>query len=98
MRINQDGDCRVRLPNGIALSDRNLDRFTIRKGDPLSFAVTCERTLTWDRDDVHVRVQTRSELSSTAVDFLLREHIEVFEGDETVFERTWDQTIPRDHV
>ena len=98
MRINQDGDHRVRLPSGIALSARDRDRFAIREGDPLSSVVTCERTLTWERDDLHVRIETRSELSSTAVDFLLREQLEVFEEDERVFERTWDRTIPRDHV
>jgi len=98
MRINQDGDTRTWLPNGISLSRRNLDRFSIREGEPLSCAVTCDRTFTWDRHDVHVRIQTRSELTSTAAAFALVEHIEVFEGPSLVFERTWNRAIPRDHV
>jgi hypothetical protein len=98
MRINQDGDRRARLPNGISLSESSLDRFEIREGDPLASAVTCERSFTWDRDDVHVRIETRSELSSTAVEFLLHERIEVFESDAPVFEGTWDRSIPRDGV
>ncbi len=98
LRMNQDGDRRMRLPDGVALGERNLDVYTICGGDPLSAVVTCDRTLTWSRNDVRVRIETRSRLSSTTTEFLLHEHLEVFEDENLFFERTWDREIPRDHV
>ena len=98
MRINQDGDSRTTLPNGITLGDVNRDTFTIEEDDPLSAAVRCERHLTWSRVGVDVDIKTVSTLSSTESTFEVTEHLVVEESGEQVYEGTWSRTIPRDHL
>jgi putative CocE/NonD family hydrolase len=98
MRINQDGDRLVRLPNGIELGDLNRDVYDIVEGDPLSASVTCSRELTWRKGAVEVAINTQSRLRSTEDAFVLLEDIVVREGAGIVFERHWHEEIPRDHV
>jgi hypothetical protein len=37
-------------------------------------------------------------MSCDAINFHLRDTLQAFEGDERIFERTWERSIPRDHV
>jgi hypothetical protein len=71
---------------------------TIREGDPLSASTTCERVLGLARGDWRVEVRTHSSMTADATDFHLANTIVASEGDERVLERTWERTIPRDHV
>jgi len=99
MRFNQDGDNRVRnLPSGIEMWDRNRDEMTIRDGDPSSARTSCQRVYGLARGDWRVEIRTHSTMTADATDFHLSNTVEAFEGDDRVFERTWERTIPRDHV
>ncbi|HEX6131147.1 MAG TPA: CocE/NonD family hydrolase [Actinomycetota bacterium] len=98
MSLNQDGDHRLRLEDGLELADEHRDRFTIREGDPLSAAVESRRRLALSRGGWAVEVRTRSTMTADRDAFRLADTVEAFEGDERVFERTWDRSIPRDHV
>jgi predicted acyl esterase len=98
LRMNQDGDVVMRFGDGLVFDERNRDRYAIVEGDPLSAAITCERTLRFERGDLRLRIETRSRMTSDATHFRLEDTLEAFEDTRQVFSRTWDRRIPRDHV
>jgi hypothetical protein len=98
LELNQGGDRRVRLPDGLEMTDESRELFTIREGDPLSAAVESSRRLGLTRRDWNIAVRTKSRITGDLTDFRLVDTVEAFEGGERVFERTWDRSVPRDHV
>jgi predicted acyl esterase len=65
------------------------------------FTSACGETRTvrnLTRGDWAIRTRTRTLLTSTATDFHLRAELDAWEGESRVFCRSWDETIPRDHV
>jgi len=74
------------------------DTWTILEGDPLSAREVCERTCELSRPGWETRVETRSEMSSTAQEFELTDTVRALESGEVVFERTNVTRIPRDLV
>jgi hypothetical protein len=98
MRMNQDGDMTLRLPDGLVLDEVNRDRYRIVEGDPTSAEVEANRSLTMSRGDWSVRIETRSRMTSTPTHFRLEDTLEAWEGEAQVFERTWSRDIARDHV
>lgn len=74
------------------------DTWTISEADPLSAREVCERTCELSRPGWDTRVETRSEMSSTAQEFVLTDTVRALESDEVVFERTTVTRIPRDLV
>jgi putative CocE/NonD family hydrolase len=98
LRMNQDGDVTMRFPDGLVFDERNRDRYTIVERDPLSAEIVAERTLGMSRGAWRVRIETSSRMTSTLSHFRLEDSLRAFEGDERIFERTWDREIPRDHV
>jgi len=88
-----------RLPEfGIEMLDTNETTYRIVDGDPLSASVHVRCTSGLGRGDCQTRVETDSRMSSTATDFLVTQRLEAFEGDECVYERTWELELPRDCV
>ncbi|MCX2968758.1 MULTISPECIES: CocE/NonD family hydrolase [Streptomyces] len=53
-------------------------------------------TMTFSRDDWHVRTVTRTVLRSTESDFLLHATLDGYEAGQRVFTRVWNEKIPRD--
>jgi putative CocE/NonD family hydrolase len=98
MELNQDGDKRMTLPDGLTLIEDNHDRFAIVEGDPTSASVTSTRRLRLERGPWRIDVRTTSRMTSDTQRFFLFDRLEAFEGDERVFERTWERDVPRDHV
>jgi hypothetical protein len=98
MELNQDGDKRMTLPDGLTLIEDNHDRFAIVEGDPLSAEVTSTRRLRLERGPWRIDVRTSSRMTADRERFFLVDRLEAFEGDELVFERTWERDVPRDHV
>jgi putative CocE/NonD family hydrolase len=98
LRMNQDGDVTMRFADGLLFDERNRDRYAIVEGDPLSAVVEAQRVLRYERDDVRVRIETRSRMTADASDFRLEDTLEAYENDLQVFARTWDRRIPRDLV
>ena len=98
MELNQDGDKRMTLPDGLSLIEDNHDRFEIVEEDPLSAAVTSSRRLSLERGDWRIDVRTSSRMTSDRERFHLFDRLEAFAGDDLVFERTWQRDVPRDHV
>ncbi len=96
--MDPEGDQRYRLPDGLEITERTRDRFSIREGDPLSARVECDRDLGLERGGWKVAVRTRSVMTADRDAFRLLDTVEAFEGSDLVFERKWDRSIPRDHV
>ena len=74
----------------------NTDTWSIIEGDPLSAHVRCERDFTLAREGWETRVVSVSEMACDATDFLLRDRLEVFEGETRVHESEREWKIPRD--
>lgn len=55
-------------------------------------------TMGFDRGDWNARTITRTVLSCSAQNFLLHAELDAYEGNERVFSKNWQRTIPRDCV
>ncbi len=86
------------LDHGLVHGEVARERWTIRPDDPLSAHGKTHWTQTYARDDWSVRTETFTTMTSTAETFRLTARIEAYEGDKLVFERDFDETIPRNHV
>ncbi|MEJ2700247.1 MAG: CocE/NonD family hydrolase, partial [Desulfuromonadales bacterium] len=56
----------------------------------------CERG--FRRGDWQVRTVTRTVLTATSEAFQLRADLDAYEGETRVFCKSWERTIPRDHI
>ena len=74
------------------------DRVGIREGDPLSCWAESVRVAEQGRGDWQVRMEGRLRLEATIDTWRLTARLEAVEGNETVFVRSWDASIPRDHI
>jgi len=83
---------------GIAAGLKISERYRIAADDPLSANAALAWTIRRERGDWCVRVEARIELSSTADDFLVRQSLNAFEGESSVFAQHWERRIPRDLV
>lgn len=86
------------LDSQLEVDASNTDIFTIVADDPLSAGVRCERVIKVGRGDWQTRVETSSEMSATAEDFLVTNLLNAYEGNTRVFTKSWTATIPRDLV
>jgi hypothetical protein len=101
-RFGEDGEgqvARTRL-DAIDLEGGDAMSFVwaIGDDDPLSARAEITQTTELGRGDWEVRIETRIALSSTAEAFRLRARLAAFEGEKRVFERSWDEEIPRELV
>jgi hypothetical protein len=100
-----NGTCTVRIlddfgevrdkSHGLRYGARAREKYRIIDGDPLSARVTIHWTETIGRDDWSVRTETVQTMWASAESFFVRSEMEAFEGEERVFQRTWDTTVPR---
>jgi predicted acyl esterase len=79
-------------------SDTSHTVFALREGDPLSASVRFHATSGMARGDWRALAEVRSEMTCDAEAFHVSSTLEVSEGDEQVFARTWRHRFPRDHV
>ncbi|WP_329584303.1 CocE/NonD family hydrolase [Kitasatospora sp. NBC_01250] len=84
-------------PDGLICTEQALETYRIREDDPLSAAARAAWTIRLERpeDGWDVTVQTRSEIGCDAEAFTARSHLTAWEGGAVVFERDWEQRIPR---
>jgi hypothetical protein len=86
--------------HGLIAGSIGRETHSILPGDPLSARMTTHWTEELERDDGpwagwRVRTETTSEMTATATHFHLRARIEAWAGDDLVFVREFDETIPR---
>ncbi len=73
-------------------------RFSIHPDDPLSAEQDINLTTTMGRDGWRIRTEARTRISCTADDFVLHARLQAWDGEDQVFERSWERQIPRDNV
>ena len=72
--------------------------YRIHVGDPSSARAEVVQTTHFRRDSWDVRVKTQASLRATREVFVLRVHLEAYEGETLVRSRAWEVDIPRDGV
>lgn len=74
---------------------RSTERYSVREDDPL--AATAEVTWTWtfERKDWRIRTESRTHMSCTKRNFILHASLAAYEDDDKVFERSFEEVIPR---
>ena len=74
---------------------RSTERYCVREDNPL--AATVEVTWTWlfERKDWRIRTESRTHMSCTKRDFIVKATLEAYEGDKKVFARSFAENIPR---
>lgn len=84
-------------PDGLICTEQALETYRIREDDPLGAAARAAWTIRLERpeDGWDVTVQTRSEIGCDAEAFTTRSHLTAWEGGAVLFERDWEQRIPR---
>ena len=84
--------------DGLEIEDVSQDTVSIIEGDPLSLIVSCKRSAGIVRDDWQCRADASGSMTATSGQFHVTSNLEVFEGEERVFARNWEFSIPRNGV
>jgi uncharacterized protein len=74
------------------------ETWTIDPADPLSAYGETHWTQTLSRPGWSVRTETFTKMQSDAQNFHLSGRIEAYEGETLVFERNFDEIVPRGHI
>ncbi len=74
---------------------RHEESFHISEQDPNSAKIDIAYSLRISRGAWQVRTETRSVMSSTATEFVLRATLDAYEGDTRILSRNWRSRIPR---
>jgi hypothetical protein len=100
---SEGGDLEVASVSRIEEIDLDLGntverRFTIDEADPLSARTEISEHLMLRRGEWKVRVHAWTGLTAGRDHFRLRARLRALEGDAEVFDREWDERIPRSIV
>ncbi|MFC9393241.1 CocE/NonD family hydrolase [Streptomyces sp. NPDC057027] len=90
------GGTRV-YPDGLEYTEDAAETYVIDESGPLSARTRSEWTVRLHRPEPawDVTIDTRSQISCDADDFLTENELVCKEGGEVVFHRTWEKRIPR---
>jgi hypothetical protein len=83
------------VAHGLVAGGVGRETWSIDPADPLSASGVTHWTETLSRTGWSVRTETRTAMRSDAKNFHLSARIEAYEGDNLVFERDFEETIPR---
>ena len=84
--------------SGLEMEDKASDRLEITKDHPLSMITECHRTASIGRGDWQTRIETKSTMTSDEMNFYLENHLEAYENDHVVFQKSWKTSVPRSFV
>ncbi|MEV6394286.1 CocE/NonD family hydrolase [Streptomyces sp. NPDC051907] len=84
-------------PDGLEFTEDALETYTIQEDDPLSAHARSTWTIRLHRPELgwDARIETRSEITCDADDFIAVDEVVCKDGTEIVFHRTWEKRIPR---
>lgn len=83
---------------GLATRQIRDELWSIAQDDPLSMTGTSTWTCDMQRDDISLRTITVSTIACTKDEWLISGSITAFEGEEEIFDKTFDKRIPRDFM
>ena len=84
--------------SGLEMEDKASDRLEITRAHPLSMITECQRTASIGRGDWQTRIETKSRMTSDEMNFYLENHLEAYENDHVVFQKSWKTSVPRSFV
>ena len=96
--VLRDGGSFAFPANGRRYAVRGEDVMSITPGDPLSAWTKAWREVELGGDGWSVTIKARTRLSASRDAFTLTGHLEAYDDDRKIFEREWDETIPRNGV
>lgn len=80
------------------LTRKAWERYSWRADDFESVRGEIVWTMGFARGDWNARTVTRTVLTSSTRNFVLHAELDAYEGDQRIFSKNWQTTIPRDHV
>lgn len=86
------------LVHGLCSGETMSERWEIRPDDPLSARAVHVWEQRLSRGDWRVRTLAEAEMTGTADDLRMTARLRAWEGDELVFDRAWDERVPRRFV
>ncbi|HTV67178.1 MAG TPA: CocE/NonD family hydrolase [Rhizobiaceae bacterium] len=86
------------LDHGLVHSGVARESWSIHPSDPLSAFGETHWTQTYARDGWSIRTETFTSMKSDRANFFLTGRIEAHEGEALIFERDFDETIPRGFI
>ncbi|MBB3142668.1 CocE/NonD family hydrolase [Halomonas organivorans] len=95
--IDNDGSWRLE-EQGLTLGYDVTERYRQANDD---YATLCGEVVNrrfMARGDWRVEMTSRTQLTSTPSHFHLNATLDAYEGGERIFSRTWNETLPRDHL
>jgi len=94
-----DGGGVVRLhDNDLVLRKQGYETYGVTLDDPTSARGETRWTYGLERGDWSVLSKTETRLTADAADFIIEARLRAWEGDALIFEETWNERIPRDHM
>ena len=84
--------------SGLETDSRVTQGYYIKPDDPLSARAEAIWNFETRRKDWQVSTRSKSVMTCDAKNFYLSAELEAFENGESVFQRSWQETIPRDNV
>jgi hypothetical protein len=78
------------------LYERNVVRYRLAEGDPLSASASCEVDVELNRGDWRTRVEVRNTMTCDRERFVVTTGLDAYEGGVRAFARRWEHAIARD--
>lgn len=98
-RLLQDsGAYEVPDTDGLVTREVREEHHEIDPADPLTASQTTHWITERRRGDWDVRTVTEQRMTADATHFHIDARLQAFEGERKVYERTWREAIPRDHI
>jgi putative CocE/NonD family hydrolase len=96
--IEDDGGDVENLTHGLCTGETSAERWEIRSGDPLSARGVIRWEQRLSRGEWSVRTVAETEMTATRTGLRMVARLTAWEGETQVFQRNWDETVPRDFV
>ena len=84
--------------SGLETDSRVTQAYYIKPDDPLSARVEAIWNFATRRETWQVETRSKSVMTCDAKNFYLSAEVEAFENGDSVFQRSWQETIPREYV
>ena len=86
------------LTHGLCTGETMSERWEIRPDDPLSAKAVHVWEQRLSRGDWSVRTRAEAEMTGSATELRHRAVLRAWEGERLIFERVWDEAVPRRFV
>jgi hypothetical protein len=96
--VEEDGGDVENLDHGLITGETLTERWEIHPRDPLQAKATHVWEQRLSRGDWAVRTTAWAEMTATATHLVMKARLVAYEGAAVVFERDWDEAVPRRFV